>query len=530
MIFLLLACATSDQPSQSPSTIEAPPSAQQPPAPPPNRKKQPPQQGQNGPQGGPPKGGPPKGAPQMVNRLPAAANPQNAWSMELAAAVPQITAQNACPDSDGDGFPDARQCTTQDSAQLDCNDSNPNVTPATERYIPASPFLMGSQSKHAGHDEGPVHVVQLSGFCLDVNEVSAGDFDAWLTAQKRKPAGLDIRNYTEDGQFDASRASYPAEGVTWDEATEYCQAQQKTLPTEAQWEKASRGGCELGTDSKTCDQKDLRPYPWGFEAPTCALANHQLSTSQMPQLCHSDTLPLDQPHQGTGPYGHEHLSGNVWEYVRDFWHPNTYDSPTRLDPSGPGTGDIHTLRGGGWNTFSTNMRSANRFHDLVMGSAAGFRCARSWSEGQADSIPPLELITLQGTISSPNPLNGRALYVTAFAAEDADASGMVPPGRSPIAEQRFEPNGQTSQRFELRLPKGGSAILSAALDAGTGAQKDDYISASGSGGFGQAQYNPIDTKSPPNEIHIVLTPPPQGGAMPANGPKKPKGHPPQHAQ
>ena len=128
MIFLLLACATSDQPSQSPSTIEAPPSAQQNPAPPPNRKNQPLQQGQNGPQGGPPKGGPPKGAPQMVNQLPAAANPQNAWSTELAAAVPQITAQNACPDSDGDGFPDARQCTTQDSAQLDCDDSNPNVT------------------------------------------------------------------------------------------------------------------------------------------------------------------------------------------------------------------------------------------------------------------------------------------------------------------------------------------------------------------------------------------------------------------
>ena len=93
-----------------------------------------------------------------------------------AAAVPQTTAQSACPDADGDGFPDARQCTTQESAQLDCDDNNPNVTPATERYIPASPFLMGSQSKHAGHDEGPVHVVQLSGYCLDVNEVSAGDF------------------------------------------------------------------------------------------------------------------------------------------------------------------------------------------------------------------------------------------------------------------------------------------------------------------------------------------------------------------
>ena len=107
---------------------------------------------------------------------------------------------------------------------------------------------------------------------------------------------------------------------------------------------------------------------------------------------------------------------------------------------------------------------------------------------------------------------------------------MVPPGRSPIAEQRYEPNGEKNQGFELRLPLGGNYILSAALDAGTGAQKDEYISASGSGGFGQARENPIDTSAPPTTITIVLTPPPQGGPMPANGPKRPKGRPPQNAQ
>ena len=188
--------------------------------------------------------------------------------------------------------------------------------------------------KHAGR-RGPRACGTVSGYCLDVNEVSAGDFDSWLTANQRRPAGLDIRNYTDDGQFDSSRAVYPAEGVTWDEATDYCKALQKTLPTEAQWEKASRGGCELGSDPNACDQKDLRPYPWGFDAPTCALANHQLSTGQMPQLCHSDTLPLNQDHAGTGPYGHAHLSGNVWEYVQDSWHPKTYLSTSRTDPSGP---------------------------------------------------------------------------------------------------------------------------------------------------------------------------------------------------
>ncbi|MEC8381546.1 MAG: SUMF1/EgtB/PvdO family nonheme iron enzyme [Myxococcota bacterium] len=524
MIILLLACST-NEPTQIQPTVEDSPPTQQTPAASPNQQVRPPQHGQNASQNRPP-----KGTPQMRNQLPAAANPQEAWSNTLATPVSKIPTQSTCPDSDDDGFPDARQCTTVDSAQLDCDDSNPEVTPANERYIPASPFLMGSQSKHAGHDEGPVHVVQLSGYCLDVNEVTAGEFDSWLNANQRLPSGPDIRNYTNATQFDSSRAAYPAEGVTWEEANEYCNAINKALPTEAQWEKASRGGCELGSDPNACDQKDLRPYPWGFEAPTCALANHQLSTSQMPHLCHSDTLPVDQAHEGIGPYGHAHLSGNVWEYVQDYWHPKTYQSSSRVNPSGPENGDIHTLRGGGWNTFSTNMRSANRFHDLVMGSAAGFRCARNWTNTQADSIPPLELTTLQGTISSTKPLLGRAIYVTAFAAEDADATGMVPPGRSPIAEQRYEPNGENSQGFELRLPLGGNYILSAALDAGTGAQKDEYISASGSGGFGQARENPIDTSAPPTAITIVLTPPPQGGPLPANGPKRPKGRPPQNAQ
>ena len=69
------------------------------------------------------------------------------------------------------------------------------------------------------------------------------------------------------------------------------------------------------------------------------------------------------------PYGHRHLAGNVWEYVADVWHPSVYTNDSRTNPAGPASGDVHVLRGGGWNTFSTKMLSvANRFHDLIMGS------------------------------------------------------------------------------------------------------------------------------------------------------------------
>ena len=91
-----------------------------------------------------------------------------------------------------------------------------------------------------------------------------------------------------------TRNDHPAEGVTWKEANDYCNAKGQSLPTEAQWEKAARGGCELGDDANMCDPTDLRAYPWGNDAPTCELANHQLSASGLPKLCVSKhKLPMN---------------------------------------------------------------------------------------------------------------------------------------------------------------------------------------------------------------------------------------------
>ena len=111
-----------------------------------------------------------------------------------------------------------------------------------------------------------------------------------------------------------------------------------------------------------------------------------------------------------GPYGNTHLAGNVWEYVADVWHPSVYSSKPRENPAGVEVGQVHVLRGGGWNTFSTNMRNANRFHDLVMGSASGFRCARAFSNSKYDDVEPLIFSSVSGSITSPRPLSGRALY------------------------------------------------------------------------------------------------------------------------
>ena len=472
-------------------------------------------------------------APQGFQPVPGSSASEDlsgAWKKDLAVPLLEDGAagrdgkeKGGCSDEDGDGFPSAASCPWEPSITADCDDSDPDVTPETERWIPPGAFLMGSESDHAGSDEDPVHVVRLSGYCLDRDEASAAAWAEWLAEEGRTPAGSDVRNM-QGGELEAGRGGHPAEGVTYGEAEDFCRAQGKSLPTEAQWEKAARGGCELGTEPDACDAADLRPYPWGSEEPTCSRANHQLSTSGMPKLCTSDTLPADALPGGDGPYGHRHLAGNVWEYVSDYWHPATYGG-SRRDPGGPAGGEMHVLRGGGWNTFSTNMRAANRFHDLVMGSAAGFRCARSASAPVPDKAAPLELVALSGTVdgSKLGGLKGRALYISAFDAADADSSGMLAPGRSPVAELKLDPEDGTEQKFSIRVPKGGSYIISAALDAGTGAKKDGYVSASGSGGFGQAEGNPHAAEKDAGGISIAISPAPGPGMKGGSGPGGMKG-------
>jgi formylglycine-generating enzyme len=400
-----------------------------------------------------------------------------------------------CVDSDGDGFGDVFQCPWLTSAEADCDDSDSQVTPDVERWVPGGAFLMGSVSDHAGVDEGPVHVVRTAGYCLDVHEALASDWN------RVSPESAHV----------AVAEGLPAEGVSREAAASFCEAQGKRLPTEAEWEKASRGGCELGDDPQSCDRGDLRAYPWGDAAPTCARANHQISTSGAPRMCEGSVSAVGQHTAGAGPYGHQDLSGNLWEWVSDTYHPSLYVEGGRSNPKGPASGEVMTLRGGGWSTFSTNMRSANRFTSNLGGSATGVRCARGEVVGGFDEVAPIEMVTISGTVSvERGVLSGRAVMVTVFAAADAGPGGELAPGRSPVAEVQLTPNNEQSQSFDLRVPV-GSYRLMAALDAGAPLERDgQWLAPSGSGGFGQAD-GEILAESDLSGVEVVIRQAPPGG-------------------
>jgi formylglycine-generating enzyme required for sulfatase activity len=87
---------------------------------------------------------------------------------------------------------------------------------------------MGQQGTEAGSDERTVHLVRLDGFCMDRTEVTrVGEATPWV-------------------------------GLSFDEAVAACGKRDARLPTEAEWEKAARGGCELGGDPVTCTAEEDR--------------------------------------------------------------------------------------------------------------------------------------------------------------------------------------------------------------------------------------------------------------------------------
>ena len=413
------------------------------------------------------------------------------WSVALAAAVPSLTDAPACPDRDADGFPDAWACPTTPVDQADCNDGDAAITPATERFIRPSPFLMGSASTESGGDERPVHVVGLSGYCMEVAE-----------------------------HTDAS--GRPLEGITWEQAQATCAGAGLRLPTEAEWEKAARGGCELGADPARCDVEDLRAYPWGnAEAPTCANSNHQAFGASGPALCEARAHVASEA-KNTSPYGLKDMSGNVWEYVADWYHLRLYASAAaRQDPLGPRTGTQHVLRGGGWNTFSTNMRVSNRFVSVVAGSAVGMRCARGELRGAWDEVAPVAMVHLRGEVRAPGQsLAGATVNLAAFAEADVNVrTGMPDPGRSPVVEQAVAGESGEQLSFDFEVPQGERYRITAGMDAGKvpvqpvpGQQ--GFRARSGSGGFGQVE-SIVDASSDVAGLAITISAsPPAPGARP----------------
>jgi iron(II)-dependent oxidoreductase len=201
-------------------------------------------------------------------------------------------------------------------------------------WIPGGTFTMGSND--GASDEKPPHQVTVSGFWMDVTEVTNAEF----------------RKFRSNWSYDSGKANHPVVSVTWNDARDYCGWAGKRLPTEAEWEYAA-GGPEHYKWSLGNTFEESK-YTWDSNRgnPTREVGSH--------------------PANGFGLYD---MSGNVWEWVSSLYKPYPYrvdDGREDLGASGS-----RVLRGGSWADSAGGLRVAGRYVPSFRNALNGFRCARS---------------------------------------------------------------------------------------------------------------------------------------------------------
>jgi len=231
-------------------------------------------------------------------------------------------------------------------------------------YIPAGEFQMGCDPAHNNNyycpnDEEPLHKVSLDAYYIDKTEVTNAQYKMCV-ADNNCDAPAQTNSHTRDSYYNAGYVNYPVIYVSWYDARDYCTWAGRALPTEAQWEKAARG-----TTSWL--------YPWGDEEPTCKFITGKVNGN----LCKGDTASVGSYPSGASPFGVLDMSGNVAEWVSDWYTDTYYESLDRfINPTGPTSGTRKVIRGGAWNSEFAMLKLHNRStEDPEWGSSyIGFRC------------------------------------------------------------------------------------------------------------------------------------------------------------
>lgn len=210
--------------------------------------------------------------------------------------------------------------------------------------------------------ETPLHTVYLDSFYMDIYEVTNAQYRKFMEATGHSAPG-----YWSVSSYNAPE--HPVVGVNWHDAVAYAEWVGKRLPTEAEWEKAARGGLSG------------KRYPWGDEISRDG-ANYSGTGGK-------DIWSYAAPVGSFAPnsYGLYDMVGNVREWCADWYDSGYYINSPYNNPLGADSGRKRVLRGGSWGHSPCHLRCASRYHPCYptnMGSSVGFRCV---SQGSSDVTP-----------------------------------------------------------------------------------------------------------------------------------------------
>ena len=262
---------------------------------------------------------------------------------------------------------EARQLHRQRLGQGDS--SNSAYVPTGMVLIPAGEFLMGSNDRF---EERPVHTVYVDAFYMDTYQVTNAQYKVFVDAnpqwQKdnipdKYHTGTYLLNW-RGNSYPSGKGNHPVVYVSWYAAMAYAQWAGKRLPTEAEWEKAARGGLAR------------QEYPWGNDIDT-TMANYHNEIG--------GTTPVGS--YAPNGYGLYDIAGNVEEWCVDAYKSDFYARSARQNPVEDWVGNdfarvpTHTrrvLRGGSWEYDKQFLRVASRrwSRPTLTYDIFGFRCAR----------------------------------------------------------------------------------------------------------------------------------------------------------
>ena len=268
----------------------------------------------------------------------------------------------------------------------------PKVSTENMALIPAGTFPMGREDREGWSpmanptifaDELPPHEIYTGAFFIDKYEVVNLQFQKFVDATKyvttaekdggstiivpadeadeviqgtdigfKWVAGASWRTPEGPGSNIEGLMNHPVVHVSWDDANAYAEWVGKRLPTEAEWEKAARGGTVTNwfwgdqLDSAGKYANFYGEHRWEYKYPEEAIDGHR------------KTAPVGS--LAPNAYGLYDTAGNVWEWVSDRYQYNYFASSPSNNPKGPESGDDRVVKGGGWYLCECYLRPANR--------------------------------------------------------------------------------------------------------------------------------------------------------------------------